>query len=184
MSSTGPAARNRISAPAGNGSDGAPSSIVLGPRDRLVGQLYVEGDLRVVGTVEGGLEVTGSVEIDNGGRVTGPVTAHDRLVVGRAGSLLGDVRVKRLVVQDGATFSGKVSMGKQVEAPAKPVEPPAPVAEPAQAEEPAKAQEPVKSEAPVKVVEPIKAPPLVKGQPVKPQQYHAPKPPDRKGKRR
>ena len=174
LSSTGPAARNRTSAPAGNGSDGAPSSIVLGPRDRLVGQLYVEGDLRVAGTVEGGLEVTGSVEIDNGGRVTGPVTAHDRLVVGRAGSLLGDVRVKRLVVQDGATFSGKVSMGKQVEAPPKPVELPVPVAEP----------EPIKAQAPVNVVEPVKAQPPPKAQPVKPQQFHAPKPPDRKGKRR
>lgn len=95
---------------------------MLGPRDRLVGQLYIEGDLRVAGTVEGGLEVTGSVEIDEGGKVTGPVTARDRLVVGRAGSLKGDVRVARLVVQDGATFSGNVSMGNFVEAPPKPVE--------------------------------------------------------------
>jgi cytoskeletal protein CcmA (bactofilin family) len=176
LSST--AARNRAPAPAGNGSDGAPSSIVLGPRDRLVGQLYVEGDLRVAGTVEGGLEVTGSVEIDDGGRVTGPVTAHDRLVVGRAGSLMGDVRVARLVVQDGATFSGKVSMGKQVEAPPKHVEPPAPVAEPV------KAEEPVEAEAPAVVAEPVKAAQPIKPQLAKPQQFHAPKPPDRKGKRR
>jgi len=143
-----------------------------------VGQLYVEGDLRVVGTVEGGLEVTGSVEIDDGGRVTGPVTAHDRLVVGRAGSLVGDVHVARLVVADGATFSGKVSMGKQVDAPPKPVELPVPVAEPA------KTEDPVKAEAPVEVAEPVNAPQPVKGQPAKPQQFHAPKPPDRKGKRR
>jgi cytoskeletal protein CcmA (bactofilin family) len=145
----------------------------------LVGQLYVEGDVRVAGTVEGGLEVTGSVEIDDGGRVTGPVTAHDRLVVGRSGSLLGDVRVARLVVQDGATFSGKVSMGKQVEAPPKAVEPAAPVAEPV------KAEEPVKTEAPVTVVpEPVKAPQPARAQQAKPQQFQAPKPPDRKGKRR
>ncbi|MHB8611638.1 MAG: bactofilin family protein [Candidatus Dormibacteraceae bacterium] len=144
MSSTAPAAKNRPSAPSENGSDAGRSSIVLGPRDRLVGQLYVEGDVRVVGTVEGGLEVTGSVEIDDGGRVTGPVTAHDRLVVGRAGSLVGDVRVARLVVQDGATFSGKVSMGKQVEAPPKPVEAAA-VPEPAQAFQPVKAQAPTKA---------------------------------------
>jgi cytoskeletal protein CcmA (bactofilin family) len=143
-----------------------------------VGQLYVEGDLRVVGTVEGGLEVTGSVEIDDGGRVTGPVTAHDRLVVGRAGSLVGDVRVARLVVADGATFSGNVSMGKQVDAPPKPVDLPVPVAEPA------KTEDPVKAEAPVEVAEPVNAPQPVKGQPAKPQQFHAPKPPDRKGKRR
>ncbi len=184
MSSTAPAAKNRTPASAGNGSDGAQSSIVLGPRDRLVGQLYVEGDLRVVGTVEGGLEVTGSVEIDDGGRVTGPVTAHDRLVVGKAGSLVGDVRVARLVVADGATFSGKVSMGKQVEAPPKPIELPAPVAEPVKAGEPVKADGPVKPEAPISVAEPVKAPQPVKGQAAKPQQFHAPKPPDRKGKRR
>ena len=196
MSSTAPAARNRAPAPAGNGSDGAQSSIVLGPRDRLVGQLYVEGDVRVVGTVEGGLEVTGSVEIADGGRVTGPVTAHDRLVVGRAGSLVGDVRVARLVVADGATFSGKVSMGKHVEAPPKPVEVPVSVAEPAKAEEPVKAEapasavepvkaaEPIKAAEPVKAAQPVKPVQPVKAPPAKPQQFQAPKPPDRKGKRR
>ena len=180
MSST--AARNRAPATAGNGSDGTQSSIVLGPRDRLVGQLYVEGDVRVAGTVEGGLEVTGSVEIDDGGRVTGPVTAHDRLVVGRAGSLVGDVRVARLVVADGATFSGRVSMGKQVEAPPKPAEPKA-VELPAPVAEPVKVEEPVKRETPVAVAEPVKAPQPVKGQPAKPGRFQ-PKPPDRKGKRR
>jgi cytoskeletal protein CcmA (bactofilin family) len=38
------------------------------------------------------------------------------LVVARSGSLTGDVRVARLVIQDGATFSGNVSMGPQPEA--------------------------------------------------------------------
>src|ERR1019366_497930 len=68
LSSTGPAARNRTSAsrradvppdapieqsPTGaplaaeNGSEGDHRSVVLGPRDRLVGPLYIEGDLRV-----------------------------------------------------------------------------------------------------------------------------------------
>ena len=121
MSSTRPAARNR-GGPADNGSDGVHSSVLLGPRDRLVGHLYIDGDLRVIGTVEGELEVTGSVEIDEGGSVTGPVTARDRLVVGRAGSLKGDVRVARLVVQDGARFSGKVSMGQAGVAQPKPLE--------------------------------------------------------------
>jgi cytoskeletal protein CcmA (bactofilin family) len=170
LSSTAPAARNRPASPAGNGSDSGHSSIVLGPRDRLVGQLYVEGDVRVAGTVEGGLEVTGSVEIADGGRVTGPVTAQDRLVVGRAGSLMGDVRVARLVVHDGATFSGRVSMGKQVAAPPKPVEaPPAPV------------------EATVQVVAPVTKPaePAKVAEPVKPaRSSQANKPPEPKGKRR
>src|SRR5450759_3995162 len=158
LSSTAPAAKHRTPASAGNGSDGEHRSVVLGPRDRLVGQLYIEGDLRVVGTVEGGLEVTGSVEIDEGGRVTGPVTARDRLVVGRAGSLKGDVRVARLIVQDGATFSANVSMGKTVEESPKPIEP-------------AKELEPAK---PPQVVNPPQV--------VKPPQ--ATKPPQTKAKRR
>ena len=103
----------------------------------------------MIGTVEGGLEVTGSVEIDEGGKVTGPVTARDRLVVGRAGSLKGDVRVARLVVQDGATFSGNVSMGKFAEAPPRPVE--------VVASEPAKEPEPVAEPIPVKEPAPVKA---------------------------
>jgi cytoskeletal protein CcmA (bactofilin family) len=142
--------------------------LVLGPRDRLIGELYVEGDLRVIGTVEGALEVTGSVEIDEGGTVTGPVTARDRLVVGRAGSLKGDVRVARLVIQDGATFSGNVSMGNAAVAPVKPVEP---VIEP----EPSTAAEPIKMPEAIKRLEPVKLP-----QPIK----QTSKPPGTKPKRR
>ena len=168
MSSTRPAAKDRSSVQAGNGSGGDHRSVVLGPRDRLIGQLYIEGDLRVVGTVEGALEVTGSVEIDEGGTVTGPVTARDRLVVGRAGSLKGDVRVARLVIQDGATFSGNVSMGKQVVAPPELVAP-APAPEPAKAQAPAIVPEPFQAQTPVKAPIPIKAPPAKAPMPIKAQ---------------
>jgi cytoskeletal protein CcmA (bactofilin family) len=190
LSSTGPAAKNRTSTPAGNGSDGGHSSVVLGPRDRLVGQLYVEGDVRVVGTLEGELEVTGSVEIDEGGRVTGPVTARDRLVVGRAGSMKGDVRVARLIVQDGATFIGNVSMGKAAfEAPPKPVEQAPEAVRPPGAVQPPEVVQPVEavklSEA-VKALQPIKAAQPVKAvQPAKPvQPVKATKPTASKAKRR
>ncbi|MHB8590309.1 MAG: bactofilin family protein [Candidatus Dormibacteraceae bacterium] len=99
---------------------------MLGPRDRLIGRLYIEGDLHVSGTVEGAVEATGDVEIDDmaqvkasvagrqvsiRGQVSGAVIARKRLVVARSGSLIGDVRVPRLVVQEGATFNGNVSMG-------------------------------------------------------------------------
>jgi cytoskeletal protein CcmA (bactofilin family) len=106
---------------------------VLGPADRLVGQLYIEGDLRVSGTVDGALEATGDIVISDGGKVNGAVTAYNRLVVGSAASLVGsDVRVARLTVEDGATFSGHVSMGKEAvakrQSPETPPELPAPVA--------------------------------------------------------
>ena len=117
--------------------------MTLGPRDRLIGQLHIDGDVRLGGTVEGEVHATGDVEIDDEakvnaslagrdvsirGTVSGPVTARKRLVVARTGSLTGDVRVARLVIQDGATFSGKVSMGPQA---AEAATAPEPEAEPA-----------------------------------------------------
>jgi cytoskeletal protein CcmA (bactofilin family) len=116
---------------------------MLGPRDRVIGQMYIEGDLRVGGVLEGDVEVTGNLEIDDmakvkaslagrdvniRGHVNGAVVARKRLIVARSGSLIGDVRVERLVIQDGATFSGQVSMGPGASkaAPPKPVEAPPP----------------------------------------------------------
>jgi cytoskeletal protein CcmA (bactofilin family) len=118
---------------------------MLGPRDRMIGQLFIEGDLRVGGIVEGEVEATGDVEIDDmakvkasvagrdvtiRGEVNGAVVARKRLVVARSGSLHGDVRVARLAIQDGATFSGNVSMGAAAEAPARVAEAKPVVAEP------------------------------------------------------
>lgn len=123
MSSRRPASKVATPVPATeNGSDGQRNSVVLGPNDRLVGQLYIEGDLRVSGTVDGALEATGDIEIAGGGKVSGAVTAYNRLVVGSDASLIGgDVRVARLTVQDGATFTGRVSMGKhKATVPAEP----------------------------------------------------------------
>jgi cytoskeletal protein CcmA (bactofilin family) len=119
---------------AGSAPTGERNAVTLGPRDRLVGQLYIEGDLRVGGLVQGELEATGDVDIDDEARVTaslagrevsirgqvnGAVIASKRLVVGRTGSLVGDVKVARLVVQDGGTFSGNVQMGAPKETAAK-----------------------------------------------------------------
>ena len=115
MSSRRPASRLATPVPEGNGSNGQRNSVVLGPKDRLVGQLFIEGDLRVSGTVDGTLEATGDIEISGAGKVNGDVTAYNRLTVGADASLVaGEVHVARLTVQDGAVFSGKVSMGQRV----------------------------------------------------------------------
>ncbi len=147
---------------------------MLGPRDRVIGQIYIEGDLRVGGVVEGEVEVTGDVEIDDmakvkaslagrdvtiRGHVNGAVVARKRLIVARSGSLIGDVRVARLAIQDGATFSGKVSMGAGSAAASstKAVEAPAPTAV---APEPKLATEVEKPAAPI-VAEPLVAVPKI-----------------------
>src|SRR5256884_610751 len=113
LSTRRPASRLPTPVPEEHVSNGQRNSVVLGPKDRLVGQLFIEGDLRVAGTVEGALEATGDIEIAGGGKVNGQVTAYNRLVVGSDASLIGgDVRVARLTVEDGATFTGKGAMGK------------------------------------------------------------------------
>jgi cytoskeletal protein CcmA (bactofilin family) len=109
----------------GTGGDSG-SSVVLGPRDSLVGRLTVEGDLRIQGTVEGEIRGTGDVQIDPDsnitatvdgrnvtirGQVTGNVTASEKLVLAGNGNVTGDVRVARLAVEDGATLNGNVTMG-------------------------------------------------------------------------
>lgn len=173
MSTRRPASRLATPTPAaaGNGHNGERNSVVLGPNDRLVGQLFIEGDLRVSGTVDGELEATGDIEIT--GRVNGAVTAYNRLVVGSGGSLIGsDVRVARLTVEDGATLTGKISMGSAAVPSPKAVEP-----------EPV----PVVVEATPVVVKPEPAKPqAAKPEPVKlqPVKQQTVKPIQQKGKRR
>lgn len=124
------------------------SVVMLGPRDRLIGELYIEGNLRVSGTLEGQIEATGDVdvteaatvkasvagrEVNVSGQVNGAVTASKKLVIGRSGSIVGDVTVPRLIMQDGASLSGKVSMGPKVAAAAAAAEA---ASAPAMAEQP------------------------------------------------
>src|SRR5262249_2943429 len=93
-------------------SENETSVVMLGPRDRLIGELYIEGNLRVSGTLEGQIEATGDVdvteaatvkasvagrEVSVSGQVNGPVVASRKLVIGRSGSIVGDVRAQRLV---------------------------------------------------------------------------------------
>src|SRR6202171_4237020 len=141
LSSRAPGARvprSTAGQPPPEAPSGERNSVTLGPRDRLIGELHIDGDVRLGGTVQGEIHATGDVEVDDEakvnaslvggdinirGNVSGPVTARKRLVVARSGSLTGDVRVARLVIQDGATFSGNVSMGPQPDAFTPPPEP-------------------------------------------------------------
>jgi cytoskeletal protein CcmA (bactofilin family) len=43
--------------------------------------------------------------------ITGNVIALRQLIVGGSGRLNGDVRVRRLTIEDGATLNGNVTMG-------------------------------------------------------------------------
>ena len=105
--------------------DNPAGSVVLGPKDTLVGKLHIEGDIRVQGSVEGELDATGDVNVDSGasvnaaiqgrsvnvrGQVAGSVSAQDRLLLSGSAVLTGDFNVGRLAIEDGATLNGHVSM--------------------------------------------------------------------------
>ncbi len=106
---------------------GSGGGIVLGPRDSLVGKLTTEGDVRVQGTLEGEVAAAGDVSIEDKatvkaniegrnvsvrGDIEGDLVVKDRLLLAGSGSVQGNVRVRRLAIEDGATLNGNVSMSK------------------------------------------------------------------------
>jgi cytoskeletal protein CcmA (bactofilin family) len=109
----------------GTAQNGGTNVVTLGPRDSLHGRLDLHGDLKIAGTVEGELKVSGDVlgdstanvqatiegaNVNVRGQVNGNVTARKRLTLGGSGKLNGEVKVGRLTVEDGATLNGNVTM--------------------------------------------------------------------------
>lgn len=98
----------------------------MGPGDILEGKLIYDGSVHADGRVEGELRVSGNIDVANGatvkallegsnvtlkGQVEGAVTARDKLTLGRNARLSGDITVRRLQIDDGATMNGHVRMG-------------------------------------------------------------------------
>jgi len=99
----------------------------LGPNDSLEGKLTYGGSMTVEGGhAEGEFRIGGNIEIGNGtvvkalleasnvtikGEVEGKLTARDKLTLAKSAKLNGDVQVKRLQIEDGATLNGYVRMG-------------------------------------------------------------------------
>jgi|SRR5437660_4106718 cytoskeletal protein CcmA (bactofilin family) len=101
--------------------------LTLGPNDSLEGKLTYGGSMTVDGGhAEGEFRIGGNIEIGNGtvvkalleasnvtikGEVEGKLTARDKLTLGKSAKLNGDVQVRRLQIEDGATLNGYVRMG-------------------------------------------------------------------------
>ena len=98
----------------------------MGPNDSLEGKLTYEGHVHVDGRAEGELRVTGNIEVASGakvkalleatnvtvkGEVEGSLNARDKLILGKNARLSGDVTVRRLQIEDGASLNGHVRMG-------------------------------------------------------------------------
>ena len=96
----------------------------------LCGALYGEGAVQVEGTVEGEIDLSGSVVVSTTGVIKGPITAdvvrvagrvegnviaHNHLRLEKTGYMEGDMTTASLVVEDGGTLNGRTTMVRQEE---------------------------------------------------------------------
>jgi cytoskeletal protein CcmA (bactofilin family) len=110
----------------GDGKRDGQRKFTMGPNDSLEGKLVYDGHVHVDGHAEGEFKVTGNLDIAQGatarisieaanvtvkGEIEGPVTARDKLTLGKSAKLSGDIVVRRLQIEDGASLNGHVRMG-------------------------------------------------------------------------
>ncbi len=90
------------------------------------GTLSVQGSLRVDGTLEGSVDNARHVIVGTEGKIVGDVTAElvvcggtiegnvcaTRLEILGEASILGDIRAKKMTVEEGGRIEGKCSIGE------------------------------------------------------------------------
>ncbi|HEY3320779.1 MAG TPA: polymer-forming cytoskeletal protein [Planctomycetota bacterium] len=106
----------------------AECSTVIGNDVVIKGEITVEKGLRVDGQIEGAVTTKGrvhvgktgqlSAEVTSGsvvveGKVKGNITASDRVTLEATSSVYGDLNATKLIVNEGATFVGKVNVGPE-----------------------------------------------------------------------
>ena len=101
---------------------------VLGPDASFKGELSFEKGLRLMGKFEGRITSGGRLhiakearmqaDVESGaiiveGEVKGNLTANDRIELKNSARLEGDIRATKLTVDEGAIFSGHVTVGPE-----------------------------------------------------------------------
>ncbi len=91
---------------------------------KMDGELHCEKDALVgkSATVKGNLNVSSAVVE---GTVNGNIVARDRIELKSSARLTGDIKAKRLVVEDGVTFIGRSEVSASGTPAAAPAAPPA-----------------------------------------------------------
>ncbi|MEQ9398497.1 MAG: polymer-forming cytoskeletal protein [Longimicrobiales bacterium] len=123
----------------------APETVIsiIGPGMKVVGDCQTDGTIRVEGSVEGSIRAGKAVVVGKEGRVDGDIVTQDAVISGRVvGTLVaesrlelqatcrieGEVRARRMQLEEGAVLNGTVQMGetKVPRGSASPTEAPAP----------------------------------------------------------
>ncbi|MEM6294667.1 MAG: polymer-forming cytoskeletal protein [Myxococcota bacterium] len=112
----------------------ADPATLIGPGIHVRGRVTGEEDLHIEGRLEGSIELTETVfvapegiviatvqarDVVVSGVVVGNVTAEDSVTLNAGAKLVGDVTAPRVIVADGASFSGNVAMGGEPPPPRK-----------------------------------------------------------------
>ncbi len=94
------------------------------------GTLNVQGSLRVDGTLEGSVDNARHVIVGDGGKIVGDVTAKvvvcggeiegnvcaEMLEILSKASILGDIRAKKMMVEEGGRIDGRCTIGEDKDA--------------------------------------------------------------------
>lgn len=101
----------------------------LGQGTVVAGDVSTDGDVRIDGTVTGNVTskakavvgktgiVEGNIFCQNAyvdGRVEGNVEVTELLILSKTAIVAGDIKIRKLVVEEGAKFNGKCTMGLSV----------------------------------------------------------------------
>jgi len=107
---------------------------IIGEGTVLKGSVKVEGSIQVDGDFEGAIDavdtlvvgesgkVDGDATVANaiiGGRMYGNVFASGKIELQRGSQLLGDIKTRGLVIEDGVVFQGNCQMGDVVDPPVR-----------------------------------------------------------------
>jgi cytoskeletal protein CcmA (bactofilin family) len=101
------------------------ANTVIGSSIVIDGEISGEESITILGTVKGKIAVAQGVVVEAGatveadiegqtvtvsGKVTGNVTAREKLELRPESRMVGDAKAPRIVVADGASFKGNVDM--------------------------------------------------------------------------
>lgn len=111
----------------GNGSPPESVISIIGPGMKVVGDCQTEGTIRVEGAVHGSIQAGKAVVVGREGHVEGDITTQDAVISGSVrGTLVaesrlelqatcrieGEVRARRMQLEEGAILNGTVQMGE------------------------------------------------------------------------
>ena len=110
---------------------------IIGPDTHIKGDMTFDSTARILGSFEGRIAAKGELQIADSavckaaveagkvtidGQVEGNVTARDRVELSAKARMKGDLIATKLVVVDGASFVGHVTVGPDAAKAAKPME--------------------------------------------------------------